>query len=146
MLPFASKETQGNLGRADVRLQTFILTFTSFLEGEKKQCSSFIHLTGSSQTQLTSWCQSQKGAPRWAGDVRAAQRKKVGERGQSDGGMEVAGVCQEMTSEIWVCIIMVVGLSPPEARQNTLSSAHRRSWLQIDFCLLFTNQHSWMGW
>lgn len=33
----------------------------------------------------------------------------MGARGRSAGGMEVAGVCQEMTSEIWLCIIMAAG-------------------------------------
>lgn len=47
----------------------------------------------------------------------------MGERGRSEDGMEVAGVCQEMTSEIWVCIIMVVGLSPLR-RGKTLYQMH----------------------
>lgn len=67
-------------------LQTSILTFTSFSERHKK-CSSFIRLTGTSQTDLTSLRQSQKGGQRWAGEVRAAQRgrKWVKEVGQMMG-------------------------------------------------------------
>lgn len=132
-----ARRLRGTSAEQTFRLQTFILTFTSFSERQKKTtCSSFIRMTGTSQTRLPSWQKSKsERCPEvsWGEEGSTKGRKCTGERGRSDGGMEVAGVCQEMTREMWLCIIMVAGLSPPEARLNTLSKAHRRSWLQIDF-------------